>query len=215
MRRRLGLLTLASALSGLLLYVIRETRFGLVFTSGTRPIPEALLLALPGTLAVLGLALRTIPISAELHRARLGPRTVRVAAVVAAMLGVTLFLLASVAAYDQMWVMYMGPFDRSPGGPLLPPYVGRASTVVGIAFMGIWMTCTSLQLRGLRLVWPLVALGTITGLVLVATTPYLAGALIALEFALSVLWAGGVAAQFLIRRRLWIRQEIELGEPTV
>jgi hypothetical protein len=204
MRRPVGWLALAVAVSGALFYVIRATEFGLVWTSWTNPVPEALLLALPGYLTLLGMVAPAIPISLLLHRSRVGLRPLRIAALGAGAIGVLLFLVVAVAAYDRMWSDYIGPFglDVPARQPILPHEVTVVTGTLGPAFMGAWIALTSLQLRTLGISRALVGLGAITGLAIVASLPYgwdpfVYRTLLPAELVASLVWAAGVALTLL------------------
>ena len=208
MTQRVGWLFLVIAGSGAALYVIRATRFGEIFTDWTRQAPEALLLALPLHLAILGMVLPAIPISLLLDRGRFGPKPLRAAALVTAIFGAVVVVLMIVAAYDSMWALYMGTarLDAPPVRRLLPPEVLPVTFALGAALMGGWMELTSIQVWASGVSRVLSVLGAVTGAAIVATMPYawnqFAGeTLLPMELTLSMLWAGGLGIYLLFVRR--------------
>ena len=207
--RSVGVLLLVMAASGAVLYVIRATGFGQIFTDWTRPVPEALVFALPFYLALLGMTVPAIPISLLLNRRRLGPSSLRAASIVAAILGAVAFGVMTIAAYDSMWVMYMGPFglDAPPARPLLPQEVFTIASTVGPAFIGAWIALTSLQLGAGGASRALCVLGGVTGAAIIATMPYAwdlfaAQTLLPMELTLSMLWAAALGIYFVFARRI-------------
>lgn len=208
MRHRVGSLTLVIAVSGATLYVLRAIRFGEMYTDWTRPVPEGLILALPYYLAMLGMVVPAVPISALLGRAGIGSPLLRTATLVTAIFGVVTFLLMTMAAYDSMWITYMGPFGLNvpPARPRLPQEVFSITSNLGPALMGGWMALTSVQLARSGTSRVLCFFGVVTGLGIIATMPY-AGSqfvfrtVLPLELILALFWASALGVYFMRVRR--------------
>jgi hypothetical protein len=164
-----------SAVGGIALYIIRATHFGEVFTDWTRALPFAVLLALPGYASLLAMVVPAVPISAGLLRRSVGPRLVAAAGLGTAVVGVGLLLVGLVSSFHSMWRDYMGPFglDAPEWHPLLPYEVTNAVYTLGPAFLGAWMSITSVQLTGTTVPRAIAVWGVVTGLALVAVMPYL------------------------------------------
>jgi hypothetical protein len=200
-------LFLLSAASGLLLYVLRATQFGVIFTDWTRQVPEAIFLALPGYAAILGMVVPSAPISAALLRSRVGPSALAVVGLACAVAGVTLFFINLVAGFHAMWNMYMGPFglDAPAFRPLLPENATNAVNVLGPTFISAWIAITSIQLGTVGLARAIVAFGIASGVALIAVMPYLGDfsvyeRVFPVVFLCAMLWFLAVGVSLLSRR---------------
>jgi hypothetical protein len=203
LRRRVGSFFLVMAASGALLYVIKSTGFGDIYTDWTRQVPEALVLALPFYLALLGMVAPAVPISFVLNRERVGPSPLRAATLITAILCVSALVLMTISAYDSKWVMYMSTsaLDAPSARPLLPQDVFTFTSTLGPAFMGAWMALCAVQL-GIRTVpRVLCGFGIVAGCAVIATMPYSLDhfafrTLLPIELVLSIAWATAVAVYF-------------------
>lgn len=138
---------------------------------------EALLLSLPGHIAMLAMLVPAVAIAAALNSLRVGPTILRVAALTAAIGSIAAYSLGLVIHLDVAWG---GAFS----GTLIPPPYGHRFLPGEIDVLltplwtwhpilfGVWLGLTSIQLLALRAPAPLVAAGIVLGAGLVVAMPY-------------------------------------------
>ncbi|MEO8631710.1 MAG: hypothetical protein ABI466_00010 [Chloroflexota bacterium] len=171
-------LTLAAASA--LLVVVRVTETfgrGSIFCSNTACFVEGVLWSFPGYAAMLAVVVADVLIAAALVRAGLGPSSVRLAALAAALAGGVAYVVAALVTLDFAWAgAFSGRLTPPAPVPLMPPALVTLTPslwAISMILVGVSIALISLLLVRLRAPRSLVVLGWIAGVAiatLVAST---------------------------------------------
>jgi hypothetical protein len=164
--------TLAAAAALLVVLAVTET-FGRrsVFCSSTTCFVEGVLWSLPSYAAMLAIVIAAGRIAAALVRARVGPSSMRIVALSAAVAGAVAYITVSVVSLDAAWVgAFSGQLSPPPPALRLPPALATLTAPLGtlsLMLLGVSIALTSLLLP-LRAPTPLAILGWIAGVAVAA-----------------------------------------------
>ena len=222
MLRRVGWLALIVAASGWGFLWFAMSRAN-VFCGGGPDDCPSLLGEAPRFVAVFGMLAAAIAISVVLDRHRVGPRFMRVGAIVLSSLAVASALAMTVAAYDFMVSsISSGRLETPYRAPAMPAVV-RGLGFLWPLFIGGWMTLTSVQLVGVPLA--IGGLGVLAGFAIVLPLPYamewfVITSIFPVELILSLVWATSVGVYLLaagsggrMRMSTWTKRPWERRSP--
>lgn len=161
-------LTLSAAGAFLVVLVVTET-FGRrsVFCSSTACFVEGVLWSLPSYAATLAIFVAAVLIAAALVRARVGPSSVRIVALSAAVAGAVAYIVVSVVSLDAAWVgAFSGQLSPPPPALRLPAVLATLTAplwALSLTLLGVSIALASLLLLPLRAPRALAVLGWIAG----------------------------------------------------
>jgi hypothetical protein len=165
-------LTLAAAAALLVVLTVTETFGRRGFCSSTTCFVEGVLWSLPSYAAMLAIVVATGLIAAALVRARIGPPSVRIVALSAAVAGAVAYIIVSVVSLDAAWVgAFSGQLSPPPPALRLPPVLATLTAplwTLWLMLLGVSIALTSLLLLPLRAPTPLAILGWIAGVAVAA-----------------------------------------------